>query len=204
MTAVAASAGVTGTISYDYDRATGNPWQSSHQAVTSLKYDLPGVLGAVDAGVVGYQLVTNTRANAIGYDFGYSNGFAVGPVNLVGRVSYRSVSTGPLELKNDVGTFTADKARQNTVRLGVEASMKVTQAVTGFVGYEHSKVDNASTNGVFQGIQQAYLLDTSANRYTIGAQYALTPKLSVRAGYASMSRQGRRSNGLTSAVSYAF
>ena len=203
-----ATAGVTGSIAYDYDRSTGNGWSAAHTATTGLKFGLPGALGAVDVNAVGRQLVTNVRNNVLGYEVGYSNGLTIGAVSLTGRVAYRSISTDVL-FGGGIGntSFTLRDVKSNTTKLGVEASIPAAFAgLTPFVGYERLMNDNSSSTvgNLNNRLVALTVRDNDSNRYTVGADMALTKSLSARLGYARTTTLGKSSNGVTTAVSYAF
>lgn len=213
LSAMAASAQVTGTVKYDYDNFEGSPWLSMHRAVTGLKYDF-GALGAIDGGLATAQKVTNVRSNLIGYDVGYSNGFAVGPVGLNARLSYQHLNYKDVAIAQNQNVLALGgfDGFINNLSLAVTGSMKVTDSVTGFVGAEHiqSKQNgNVSVARVYNqvvtdGFKATINDKTSINRLTVGADFALTKQLDARVGYARTFADGRQANGLTTAVSYKF
>ena len=177
LASVAASAGVTGTVSYDYDRANnGQGLRAQHEALVGASYATK--LGTVDAGVIARRVNTGVYDDALGFELGYSNGLKLGPVAVTGRAAYGRV--------NQV-------AGGNTeyYSLAAEGSMPVASNVSAFVGYRHRNGLNADTAA-------------ATNRFTVGADVALSKQLSVRAGYAFTKGASVNSNGLTTAVSYKF
>lgn len=188
--ATAASAQVTGSVKYDYDRVeSGAVYGAGHRITTGLQYGLGGALGAVDAGFVAGQLVIGgNRANANGFDIGYSNGIKLGTVGLNGRVGYSELRSGRVQ-----GIGSGVLARTS---VAVEGTLPVTTTVTAIAGYEYSDI-RVSGNG-------SLLADGSANRFTVGAEVAVTKNVSVRAVYARTRAEGQDANGLTTAVSYKF
>lgn len=199
-----ASAGDLSTVvKYDYDRAQNLPvWASTHTGSAGLKYDIGGSIGAVDASAVGEELVSGTRSNTIGYEVGYSNGLSIGPVGLSGRVGYRQLQANNVVVSySNVGVDL--NGHLQSWRLSAEATLPVTSNVTGFVGFER---DLNKATGTANFVSGSVKFDDS--RYTIGADVALTSRLSLRAGYAreqfNIVSQQIHTNGLTTAVSYKF
>ncbi len=184
--AAASAQGLSGTVKYDYDRFESVvPALSAHRVTTGLKYDF-GAVGAVDGGFVAGQLVAGgSRVNATGFDVGYSNGFSLGPVALTGRVGYSELNAGRIK---DL------TARVKTWSLGATAAYKLTQSVALVGGFEHL---NAKLDGSLGG-------DAIANRYTVGADFAIAKNTTVRAVYARTRAEGENANGLTAAVTYKF
>jgi hypothetical protein len=188
LASVAATAGeLSASVKYDYDRAEGSPWLSGHRQVTGLKYNF-GALGAVDGGLaVSDVVVSSARVNGVGYDVGYSNGFKLGSLGFNGRVGYTHYG---------FAEFQGQNLSANVVSYKVEATLPLSAKVTTFVGAEH-------LDGQLSGVSTD---SASANRYTIGADFAVAKNTALRVGYARLDQNGdgRVGNGLTSAISYKF
>jgi hypothetical protein len=171
-------------ISYDYDRANGGQagWKSQHVVKTGVS--LPTALGTVDASLVGQQLVTGVRDNGAGFELGYTNGIKLGGFGLKGRAAYGRVNL----IDVGGGGFSGNGQYYS---LAAEASMPVTKSVTGFAGYRYTHGLNANT-------------PVAADRFTVGADVALSKTVSLRAGYAFTEQAGFKMNGLTTAISTKF
>lgn len=205
---------VTGTVKYDYDRFENTPtWLSQHNVVVGAKVGF-GAAGAVDAGFVTNQIVTGTRSNQVGYELGYSNGLKIGSLGLSGRIAYRHQDLNNAATAGSivgVAFANAIDGSLNQTRYSVEVTYPLSSTVTGFVGGEHISTRTSgrllalATDGevVVAAVVQG-AVDTSANRFTVGADFVLSKNLSLRAGYAYAKSEGYRSNGLTTAVSYKF
>lgn len=180
----AASAGVTGFVSYDYDRdlEKNKPWFSQHETIVGAK--LGTSLGTVDGGIVVRQLVTGVRDDNLGFELGYTNGLKLGPVGVTGRVAYGRVN----QVDTTGGGFTGNSEYYS---LAAEAALPVTSTVTAFAGFRHRNGLEADT-------------PAASNRYTVGADVTLTKSLGLRVGYAHTRQAGLIFNGVTTAVSYKF
>lgn len=172
-----ASAGdLTGTVKYDYDKASGNADASLHRVTTGLKYDF-GTVGAVDGGYVAAQArLGGATGNGQGYEIGYSNGVKLGSVALSGRLSFSQLSF--------------DAAKIDVAKAEVGAALPITDRLSLTGGFEHLRMTRDA--------------DAIANRGLVGVDYALTKQLSLRAQYARTWSEGDTANGLTTAVSYKF
>ncbi len=181
--ATTASAGVTVFGTYDYDNATGGALKTYTEAHVGAALDTK--LGTFDASLVGARIKSATKDDALGFEVGYTNGLKLGAVSLKGRAAYGRL--------NQVDTTGAGGFTGNTeyYSLAAEASLPLTQAITGFVGYRHRNGLEADT-------------PSAQNRFTAGVDVALTQKLAVRVGAAHTRQAGQTFNGLTTAVSYKF
>jgi hypothetical protein len=182
-TSLAATAGVTGFSTYDYDRANQGQggWQSQHElhvgaAVTTA-------IGTFDGAGVYRQLVTGVRDDNAGFEVGYGAGIKLGSLGLNGRAAYGQINQVDIR----TGGFSGNSAYYS---LGAEASLPVASNVTAFGGYRFRGDANGDTP-----IQ---------NRYTVGADIAVNKALTVRAGYAFTKQGGVNFNGLTTAIAYKF
>jgi hypothetical protein len=183
LAATSAFAGITGTVSYDYDRANAGQgvWKSQHEVHTGVA--LGTKFGTFDGAVTGRQLVTNARDNNVGFEFGYSNGVKLGAVSVTGRAAYGQFT----EVDTTVGGFHGNSAYYS---VGAEAAMPVAKTVTGFVGYRFRGDANGDT--------------PVQNRYTAGVDMSVNKSVSARVGYAFSKQDGIIYNGVTTAVSYKF
>jgi hypothetical protein len=179
----AASAGVTGFTTYDYDRANEGQgsWKSQHEAHVGAAVTTK--FGTVDAAVVGRQLVTTKRDDNLGFELGYSNGLKLGPVAVAGRVAYGQIN----QVDTRTGGFSGNSAYYS---LAAEGSMKVNADVSAFAGYRFRGDANGDT--------------PLQNRFTVGADLAVAKNVSARVGYAFTKQAGVNYNGLTTALSYKF
>lgn len=178
-----ASAGPMAFVTYDYDSANGNVALKSQQE-TQVGLAVNTQLGTFDGSVVERQLLTGVRDNGLGFEVGYTNGIKLGRVDLKGRAAYGRVN----QLNTRGGGFTGNSQYYS---LGAEASLPVTNTITGFVGYRFRDGLNAATPAV-------------QNRFTIGADFAINENIALRAGYAFTKQAGQTFNGLTAAVAYTF
>jgi hypothetical protein len=180
----AASAGVTGFTTYDYDRANAGQgvWKSQHEAHVGAAVTTK--FGTVDAAVVGRQLVTNKRDDNLGFELGYSNGLKLGSLAVTGRAAYGQIN----QVDTKTGGFSGNSEYYS---LASEASLPLCASATGFVGFRYRHGLNAQTPSV-------------QDRYTVGADVALAKNVSARVGYAFSKQAGYTMNGLTTAVSYKF
>lgn len=181
--ATAASAGVTGFTTYDYDRANAGQgsWKSQHEVQVGVAVDTK--LGTFDGSVVGRQLVTSVRDDNLGFELGYTNGVKLGTVAVKGRLAYGQIN----QVDTTTGGFSGNSSYY---KVGVEAALPLTSTVTSFAGYRFTGDANGDT--------------PLQNRFTVGADVALTKNLALRAGYAFTKQNGLNMNGLTTAVSYKF
>lgn len=188
-TSFAAAAQVTGTVKYDYDRAEDSAvYGAGHRVTTSLAYGF-GSFGAVDAGYVAGQLVVGgNRVNGNGFDIGYSNGVKLGNVGVNARIGYSELRSGRVQ-----GFGSGTLARTS---VAVEGTLPVTKSVTAVAGYEYNDV-RIRAGGALLG-------EGHGDRFTVGADLAVSKNLSVRALYARSRALGQDANGLTTAVSYKF
>lgn len=210
----ASAVDLSASVKYDYDRGSNTPtWISEHIVTTGLKAGF-GVFGAADVGFVATQLVTGTRTDQTGYDLGYSNGFSLGPVALSGRIGYRHIDVNNAVVTTSGNGFDAAAVVNggiNQTRYSVNATYALTPSVKAEVGAAHTSAivsgnaAVAATNGqvVVVGVASGSL-GGSANRYTVGANVALTKKLSAELLYARTRELGYNLNGLTTAVNYTF
>lgn len=173
-----------GFVNYDYDRDMNrgdDPWKSQHELMVGARTTT--AVGKLDAALVVGQLVTNDRDNTVGIEVGYSNGVKMGPVGLVGRVSYG--------YRNEVETdFPGYDGNSSYYGLGGEANLVLTPGMTGFVGYRYR-------GGVGSD-------PMNQNRYIVGADFKFTPVVTMRAGYAYTNQNGTTFSGLTSSFNYSF
>lgn len=177
--ATAASAQLTGTAKYDFDRLEGGDI-TVHRGTVGLKYT--GVYGAVDGAVASGQLRTPIGDNtANGFEIGYSNGLKLGQFTTTGRIGYS-------ELRTTGGGL-------DRTSLSVETSLPLTKSISGVAGYEYNDIRLKAFGQV---------AEDTANRFTIGADFAVTKNISLRALYAVTRTEGENANGLTAAVSYKF
>lgn len=181
----AASAQVTGFVSYDYDRdlEKNKPWLSQHETIVGAAYGTK--LGTFDGGLVVKQVVTGVRDDALGFEVGYTTPrLGLGPVAVAARAALGRVN----QIDVGGGGFTSNAGYYS---LAAEATMPVVQNVTAFASIRHR-------NGTTAGAPAA------ANRLTVGADLAVSPKVAVRVGYAQTWQAGQNLNGVTTAVSYKF
>lgn len=181
----AATAGVTGFVSYDYDRdlEKNKPWLSQHEAVVGAA--LGTKFGTVDGGLVVKQLVTGVRDDALGFELGYTTpAVKLGPVAVAVRAGLGRVN----QIDVGGGGF---KGNSSYYSLSANASMPIAQNITGFVGFRHRNGMNADT-------------PASSNRLTVGADLTVAPKVVLSVGYAQTWQNGLNLNGVTTAVSYKF
>lgn len=175
LASVAASASVTGFTTYDANNFAGSKTKTHEVNVGAA---MSTVYGTFDLAGVYNQVDTGARDHQAGFEVGYSNGIKLGQFNLTGRAA--------LGRNNFV-------AGENTqfYSLAGELSVPLTSgAVTGFVGYRHRNYFN---------------VDGVENRYSVGADIAVTKKLDVRVGYAHTTFGGDvKANGVVTAVSYKF
>ena len=193
LAASASFAQVTGFVKYDYDRAEGTPQFSVHRSSTGLKYDFGNGAGAIDVATAGGQLVIGgDRVNGLGGDIGYSNGVKFGKFGLNGRIGYTRYEAGT------VGTV-GRNTHVESWHYSVEGSYPVSTAVVAFAGVEHI---NGKISTTIADEQLQY--SSSGNRYTVGADIAVTDKLSARVGFARAVAFGHTGNGITTALNYKF
>lgn len=181
--ATTASAG-TAFTTYDFDHANrGQGFDSQNEVHVGAAFDTK--YGVFDAAVVGRQLspADGARDNGLGLEVGYSKGIKLGAVTVTGRAALGRVNF----VDTNYGGFSGNTQYYS---LAAEAAMPIATNVSGFVGYRFR--DTFSDTG------------PSQNRYTVGADFALTKAVSLRAGYAFSKQDGVTSNGLTTAISYKF
>lgn len=177
--ATAASAQLTGTAKYDFDRLEGGA-VTLHRGTVGLKYT--GAYGSVDGGAVSGQLRTDIGSiTANGFEIGYSNSLKLGTITTTGRVGYSELRTSGGQL--------------DRTSVSVEGSLPITKTVNGVVGYEYNDLRLKAFGGVAEG---------TAHRYTVGADVALTKTVGLRALYAISRSEGENANGLTAALTYKF
>lgn len=100
------------------------------------------------------------------------------------------LTVGKVGLTGRLGYAHLNESGANVLRASVVGSYPLTEKLSAVAGLEHVRV-----NG-----------DAAANRFTVGADYALTKTVSVRAAYARTNIVGASNdaNGLTTTVSYKF
>lgn len=176
LAATSAFAGVTGFASYDYDNANAGQGTARYQQEAQVGVALSTKLGTFDGSAVGRRSTTAAADDQGGFELGYTNGLKLGAVAVKGRVAYGRL--------NQVagGNF-------EYYSLAAEAGLPITKTVTGFAGY---RFRDATGGGNIQ------------NRFTVGADLALTKNIALRAGYAFTKQDGLNFNGLTTAVAVKF
>lgn len=177
-----AFAQTTAFTTYDYDRKDGGSFFSQHELHMGLAQTTS--IGTFDGALVGRQLVTSGRDDNFGFELGYSNGVKLGKVTVTGRLGFGQING----VNAGGGGFTGNSEYWSA---GVEATLPITNGVTGFTSFRHRNGMNADTV-------------SASNRTAVGAEVALTKSIALRAGYASMWQEGYRTDGLTTAVSYKF
>jgi hypothetical protein len=100
------------------------------------------------------------------------------------------VKLGAVGLNGRVAFAHLIETKTDAFRVAAEGTLPVTQTVTAFAGVEHFREDNTAV----------------ANRFTVGADFAVSKAVSIRAGVARTNVTGSSlvGNGLTTAVSYKF
>jgi hypothetical protein len=176
LAATSAFAGVTGFTSYDYDNANDGQGAARYQQEVHVGAALGTKLGTFDGAVVGRRATAGAADDQGGFELGYSNGLKLGAVSVTGRAAYGRLN------QVSGGNF-------EYYSLGAEASLPITSTVTGFAGY---RFRDATGGGNIQ------------NRFTVGADFALTKAIALRAGYAFTKQDGLNFNGLTTAVAVKF
>lgn len=175
-----ATAGVTAFGIYDYDRVNSSSTYTEAQVGVAVDTKV----GTFDAAVVGARINAGAYDDALGFEVGYTNGLALGPVGLKGRVGY-----GRLNQVNTVGGgFTG--ANTEYYSLGAEAGLPLTKNVSAFVGFRHRNGLDSQT-------------PSSNNSYAAGVDVAFG-KVGVRVGALHVRQAGAKSTGVTTAVSYKF
>ena len=172
-----AGAQITGVVEYDYDRVAGAKSHSNYVAsglIFNTKY------GNFDGYLQGVSVYTNgIRDNSGGIEVGYSKQIAVGSITLSPRVAYGTLNgiTGTKLVKY--------------MLYSAEVSSHINAKTSGFVGLSHM---NGMTSSAIPSI----------NRMLIGADYALSEKLSARVAYSHKWYQGQNANGIMTSLAYSF
>lgn len=134
--------------------------------------------GKFDAAVVGDHYNPGTESNALGFELGYSNGFGLSTGTVTGRVALG---------RKDQTEF----SNTQYYSIAAEYSLPITQTVSGFVGIRHRNTFDTDVAFV-------------ENRFTVGADFALTKAVSARVGLSHTYADGASLNGVTTAISYQF
>lgn len=162
---------------YDFGRAEGGGVQNELIVGASQQTKI----GSFDIGLKRNRFISGDYSN--GFELGYANGIRINQFDLQGRVAYgrdNSIDIGG-------GGFTGNSQYWSAEG---EGSMPVTQDVRMFVNARHRNAINSDT--------------PNQNRYGIGADYAISKNLTLRAGVAHYRQKGLNFNGITTAVNYAF
>ena len=174
---ISAHAQVTGIVEYDYDRVSNTTQHSNYVAsglIFSTKY---GNFDAYAQGLSAYS--DGNRDTAGGVEVGYSNQFSVGSVGITPRIAF--------------GTLEGLRATSvvKYMLYSVEVSTLIAPKTTGFIGVSHM-------NGLTQSAISAQ------NRVLIGADYALTERLSARIAYSHKRYLQQNANGIMTSLAYYF
>jgi len=176
LAATSAFAGVTGFTTYDYDNANDGQGALRYQQEVQVGAAVDTKLGTFDGSVSGRWATAVGTDGQGGFELGYTNGLKLGPVALKGRAAY--------------GRFNQVTAGNvEYYSLAAEAGLPLTSTVTGFAGYRFRDLANSSA---------------TQNRFTVGADFALSKTVALRAGYAFTKQDGVNLNGLTTAVAVKF
>lgn len=122
--------GVEAVVDYSYIRSIDTPSFTSGQI---------GLIGLqVNAGSLGSVVVEAGDTHAVNsnlstFQVGYANGAKLGSVNVVGDVSYTEVTGDKWFFSGKTSSLPV-----NTVSVGGEVNLPVTNSVYGFVNYNHS------------------------------------------------------------------
>ena len=181
------------TSKYDFDTLSHAKVQENiGRGIVGLKYDFNNYYGAIDGGLaVESNHFAGSAQTGVGYDVGYSNGFTFSNVRVDGRIGFTRYNFSSVD---------STRESEKLARYSVAASMPVTTLasipVAGFVGVERQHMK----------LSDGVVSDTSNRmRYTIGGEFAITPRLNLDAGYArTMLTEGGHTNGFTTAASYKF
>jgi hypothetical protein len=175
LVALATSASATVTGFTTYDYDNANG-SSAYQQEVQVGVALGTKLGTFDGAVTGRRATAAAADDQGGFELGYTNGLKLGAVSVKGRGAY--------------GRFNqATNGNIEYYSLAAEAGLPLTSTVTGFAGY---RFRDFSGSGATQ------------NRFTVGADFALSKAVAVRAGYAFTKQNGVNLNGLTTAVAVKF
>lgn len=179
---VASAAGPVVGLQYDFDRANGPGYTNGQEFRFSAAQETK--FGTIDGALIGARyrgLVDKDDAN--GFEVGYGNKFAYRAYGLKARVGYGRMN----QIDPNGGGFTGNS---NYGVFSLEGSTAIAKQANAFVGYRHrnSFGDNMLTQ----------------NRYTVGVDYAFTPAIAARVGFAHTRQDGRAYNGVTTGVTYAF
>ena len=100
------------------------------------------------------------------------------------------LKVGKFGLSGRIAAARLNESRADVLRVSTEGTYPVTATISAVAGMEHVRVEG----------------DAAANRFILGADYALTKNVAIRAAYArtNIVGTGRDANGLTTTVSYKF
>jgi hypothetical protein len=182
---VLASAAQATTVgaSYDLDRANGDGFRRANELRVTIAQ--PTKYGTFDAALTGARFNgVKNHDDANGFEVGYSDSLAVTKaLTLTGRAGYGRLNN----IDGNGGGYTGNSSYYV---LQAEAATPVAKNLGAFVGYRFRSALNADT--------------TTQNRYTIGADYALTKSVAVRAAYNHTRQAGLVFNGATVGATYSF
>lgn len=171
---IGAWANPTAFTKFDYTSRSGGGSLSEVAVGASVKT----VYGSFDGAVTSDINRLGAKNSGQGIEVGYSNAVQLGAGTLSARAAMGRKTSS---FANNLQYFS----------LGAEVGVPVTDKVTAFLGYRHrNDVDS--------------LVKLAENRVALGADIALTPQVSLRAGVTHTRVANQKFNGLTTAVSYQF